>query len=399
VRLLGTVPTSIPVTISAAAGAAVGNYEGKLVLTNGATTLHVPFWLRVVPAATAKAVLLVDDDGSSIPGLGFPDFSATYRGVLDGLGVSYDYMDVAQTAFPSLNTLQTYQAVLILTGNNNSFNTSGFFPEDQDALAEFLDGGGKLWTTGQNFAETSDSNVGGPGESPTKGRARLYHGYLGLQYEDGSVYNTAPAPSPTANGQAVMAGLRLDVSPGGDGAGNQTSIEASSPMSDNDSFQDPATVVPFFQQIGGDSPPGSAISFGRSSDPSLSRPQQTFRYRSVSMGFGLEAVNSSAGNATRAQIADRVLDWLLDNVTVSLPSSVFRISPARPATLTATASSSLGTITQYRWDFGDGTPIETTTTGTVSHRFRSPRSTVLVEVTDSLGHRAVASMLASVTGR
>jgi PKD repeat protein len=117
------------------------------------------------------------------------------------------------------------------------------------------------------------------------------------------------------------------------------------------------------------------------------------------MGFGLEAVNSSAGNATRAQIADRVLDWLLDNVTVSLPSSVFRISPARPATLTATASSSLGTITQYRWDFGDGTPIETTTTGTVSHRFRSPRSTVLVEVTDSLGHRAVASMLASVTGR
>jgi hypothetical protein len=297
-----------------------------------------------------------------------------------------------------LSTLQTYEAVLIFTGDNNSFDTSGFFPEDQDILAEFLDSGGKLWTTGQNFAETSDSNTAGPGLSPATGRARLYHGYLGLRYEDGSVYNTAPAPNPTANGQGLMAGLRLDVSPGGDGAGNQASIEASSPMSDNDSFQDPATVVPFFGQIGGDSPPGSAISFGRSSEPSLTQPQQTYRYRSVSMGFGLEAVNNSAGNATRSQIAARVLDWLLDNVTVSLPS-ILRILPGRSMTLSASASSSLGTITHYRWDFGDGSPIETTTTGSVSHRFQSPRSTVLVEVTDSLGHRAVATMQASVSGR
>ena len=48
---------------------------------------------------------------------------------------------------------------MIFTGNNDSFDTSGFSPADQDHLSEWLDSGGKLWTTGQNFAEESDSNT------------------------------------------------------------------------------------------------------------------------------------------------------------------------------------------------------------------------------------------------
>jgi len=398
VRLLGSVTESIPVRLDAAPGTPLGDYEGKLVLTNGSTTLHVPFWLRVVPASATKTVLLVDDDGSSDDTADFADFSAAYKALFDGLGISYDYLDVWASGFPILSTLQGYQAVMIFTGNNTTFDSSGFSTVNQDVLAEYLDSGGKLWTSGQNFAETSDSNIGGVGNSPTTGRARLYHGYLGLRFEDGDAYNDAAEPRPTANGLNLMQGLTLDVSAGADGAGNQTSIEVSSPLADNDTFQDPETVVPFFRQIGGDAPAGSAISFGRSSEPSLSQPQQTFRYRSVSMGFGLEAVNSTSGSATRQQLARRALDWLLDSVNVSLPA-VTRIRPARETALTATASSSLGTITQYRWNFGDGSPILTTTTGTVEHRFRNPRATVLVEVTDSLGHRAVATTLASVTGR
>jgi hypothetical protein len=85
-----------------------------------------------------------------------------------------------------------------------------------------------------------------------------------------------------------------------------------------------------------------------------------------------------------------VLDWLLDNVTVILPT-VIRINPARAMTLIATASSSLGTISQYRSDVGDGTPIVATTSSTVQHRFQRTRSTALVEVTDTPGHRALAS--------
>ena len=36
-----------------------------------------------------------------------------------------------------------------------------------------------------------------------------------------------------------------------------------------------------------------------------------FRYRSVSMGFGLEGVN---GADQRHAVADRALDWLLDEL-------------------------------------------------------------------------------------
>src|SRR5262249_42417334 len=156
------------------------------------------------------------------------------------------------------------------------FDTSGFSPANQDALTEWLDSGGRLWTTGQNFAEESDSNTAF--SSPSLGRARLYHGYLGLKYVAGSAYD-GPAPSPTANGKGPMKKLRLDVSPGGDGAGNQSSIELSTPMPDTDTYAAEDTMVPFFVPKEADVPGGkNAIAFGRSSEPSLKEPRQEFRY-------------------------------------------------------------------------------------------------------------------------
>jgi hypothetical protein len=56
-------------------------------------------WLGVRPAPTTD-VLLVDDDGSGF-GIGLTDYSAAYRAALDGLGVSYDYLDVTQESFPA----------------------------------------------------------------------------------------------------------------------------------------------------------------------------------------------------------------------------------------------------------------------------------------------------------
>ena len=169
------------------AGAEPGDYDGEVVLTNAATgqALHVPVWLGVRPAPTTD-VLLVDDDGSGFE-VGLADYSATYQAALDGLGVSYDYIDVTQEFFPAALDLYDYRAVVIFTGDNDSFDTSGFFPEDQDALAQWLDSGGRLWMTGQNIAETTDSNT--DFESASMGRARLYHGYLGLRYVTGSIYS------------------------------------------------------------------------------------------------------------------------------------------------------------------------------------------------------------------
>jgi minor extracellular serine protease Vpr len=377
------------VTVSAAASAVPGDYEGSVVLVNGATgvRLHVPVWMRVLPANIAHEVLLVDDDGSGFdPSL--PDYSAVYQQVLTGLGVDFQYLDVDATPFPPLLDLYQYGVVIVFTGDNASFDTSGFFPSDQNNLNQWLDSGGRLWTSGQNFAEASDSNS--DFSSPSLGRARLYHGYLGVKYVLGSAY-PGPAPRPTAKGHGPMKGFKLDLSPGADGAGNQASIEVMTPMPDTDTYQAIETEKLFFRQYGGTQPASTGIAYGRSSEPRLDRRRVKYRYRSVSMGFGLEGVNDTTGFTTKAQVAKRTLNWLLDAIDVSL--SAHRLNGKR-FELTAAATSSVGAnFTQFSWDFGDKSEVKKTTSPSVTHTFKNcgadKKCEVKVEVTDNLGHRAI----------
>ncbi len=306
----------LTVQVSTPAGTSPGDYQGELLLTNRANRqqLHVPIWLGVRSQPTTD-VLLVNDDGSCC---GFTDYGTAYQATFDRLGINYDYLDLATDPFPSYLDLYKYRTVVVFTGDNNDFATSGFTLADQDALSEWLDSGGRLWVTGQNDAEVSDSNT--RFSSPSEGRSREYHGYLGLRYDRGTIYPGQP-PSPTATGAALMSGLQLDLGANGDGAHNQTSIEASDPFPNNDTFMAANTMTPLFHQIGGNGPPGSALSFSRASEPSLEEERLMFRYRSVSMGFGLEGVN---GSATRQEVAHRSLAWLLDRLSVDLTATRHR---------------------------------------------------------------------------
>ena len=390
-----TVPANgtatLGVTVEAVAAAAPGNYEGKVVLTNGGTTLHVPVWLRVLPTTPTADVLLVDDDGSNASA-SFPDYSAVYTSALSGLGVSFTYLNAWTEAFPSLTALHGYKVVLVFTGNNNSFNTSGFSTAALDRLSEWLDSGGKLFTTGQNMAETTDNNTSF--SSTSIGRSRLYHGYLGVRYDAGSAYPGA-APRPTANGVGPFAGMTVDVSPGADGAGNQASIEVTSPMPDNDTYEAAHTMTALLRAIGSPAQgPSAAVSFGRSSEPNLEEERLEYRYRSLSMGFGLEAVNNSTAFTSRAQLTQASLNWLLDRIAfaaITKTAQKPKDNGEKKVVLTAHASSNVGaTFTKYRWDFGDGTPYETTTASSVSHKFQHWGTyAVRIEATDSLGHRSI----------
>jgi minor extracellular serine protease Vpr len=382
----------IPVRVLATVAANPGSYEGEVRLTNSATgvQLHLPVWFRVIPSGPSTDVLLIDDDGSWA---GFPDYASTYTAMLDALGVTYQYDDVANDGIPSFYDLFGYKAVLIFTGDNDSFDTSGFFPSDQDTLTEWLDSGGRLWTTGQNFAEESDSN--GSFSSPSLGRARLYHGYLGIKYVAGSTFAGA-APKPTATGLGPMAGMTLDLSPGADGAGNQSSIEASSPMPDNDTYQAADTMTPLFRQIGGTAAAGSAISFGRSSEPRLEEERVQYRYRSVSMGFGLEGLNGTTGFSGRNQVGGKTLAWLLDRISFG-PVSVVTQDPkkatkgSKKVRLSTSAISSSGAaIVGYRWDFGDKSHYVSTAAASVNHKYKKWGTyEVRVEATDALGHVSI----------
>jgi subtilisin family serine protease len=390
---------TLGVTVAALAAAAPGNYEGKVVLANGGTTLHVPVWLRVLPTTQTADVLLVDDDGSNASAA-FPDYSAVYTSALSGLGVTYTYLNAWTDTFPSLSALHGYKVVLIFTGNNNSFNTSGFSTTGLNRVAEWLDSGGRLFTTGQNVAETLDNNTSY--SSPSIGRGRLYHGYLGVKYVSGAAFPGASAPRPTANGVGPFAGLTLDVSPGADGAGNQSSIEVTSPMPDNDTYEASHTMVPLFRAIGSAvQQAGDAISFGRSSEPTLEEERLEYRYRSVSMGFGLEAVNNSTAFSSRAQITRGTLNWLLDKTSfgaiVDTPQKD-KDKAKKKVVLTASPTSNVGaTFTRYRWDFGDGSPYETTATRSVAHKYQHWGSyTVRIEVTDSLGHRSIQTQAVEI---
>ena len=163
--------------------------------------LHVPVWLRVLPPVD-KDVLLIDDDGS--PGGGRADYRATYTAMLDSLGLTYDVFGFT-TTFPSVVNLHRYRSIIVFTGDNNSFNTAGFFPADHDALAEYLDSGGRLWALGQNWALTEDS---GSFHSRLD-RGRITSGYLGLAFENRQrVRNRASATQQSGAGRSTE--RRLD---------------------------------------------------------------------------------------------------------------------------------------------------------------------------------------------
>ena len=367
---------SIRVTTDSVAAAPTGEYEGSVVLVSRATgkRLHIPVWFRVVPAVQ-KDVLLIDDDGSNTGGLA--DRKAAYTAMLDSLGLTYDYLDMGLPPFtpqakPGLMNLFKYRAVVLFTGDNNDFNNlSGFFGEDHDNLAEWLDSGGRIWALGQNLALAEDSGT----YHSRLDRGRIYSGYLGLAYEADSV-NAAGT-----TGLGPFAGMALGIS--------QTSVEgSSSPSFDTDTYNSRRTTQRFFQTGA-----GAAVSHGRTSDPTLEEERQEYLYRAVSMGFGIEGLT---GPTTATQLGDRSMDWLLDQLTVGLASS--SDGPGKRATMRATAASSVGaTITKYRWDFGDGTAYETTTGPTVLHKYQH-RGTyeVRIEATDSLGHTNVSHAFVGV---
>ncbi len=106
--------------------------------------------VRVIPISTPPAILFVDDDASmTVPD--FEDISFYYTDALDSLNQPYYYYEVPFGADgPPANFLKHFKVVIWTTGETwNGITT--LTPNDEDALAQYLDAGGNLFLNSQDY--------------------------------------------------------------------------------------------------------------------------------------------------------------------------------------------------------------------------------------------------------
>lgn len=396
------------VAIEIPAGAGTGDYGG-LVELSGPQGLHLPVWARTLPAERGTKVLLIDNDGST--SLGTRDYSGYYANALMEQGISTTYLDVdalapAEQTLPDIGELQRHELILWFTGDN--FVPSGALPVatpltpvDQNLLAAYLQSGGSLIVSGQDFVDASDID---PNPEPFYGRSLIYRGYLGGRFVQDDVYGEEERSQRTAVGtgrQAWTNNIRLDLStlPAGiipsdaTGAGNQTSIDESM-LDDSDPRTPDRYTIPIFraQNTGGGTE--GIIGLNVSSEPTLEDPVIDFPYRTIYLGFGLEGVRNDTGTTTRKELLQALLYWVVDRPAVTLENSAAQVTGSnQEMSFSAQAQSNIpASFVRYRWDFGDGSPILETAEATVTHSYAQPGTyQVRVEVTDNWGHRAVTA--------
>ncbi|MBN2390756.1 MAG: S8 family serine peptidase [Anaerolineae bacterium] len=399
---------SFDVSVDIAPDAPAGTYEGLVWLADGSHTLHIPVWIQVWPEMGDK-VLLLDNDFSYL--VGYPDYTWYYTSTLETLGVPYDYYEAdmyygnTQT-IPDLSVLQQYKAVIWYTGDHWQYN--GYYTVatpltelDEDILMGYLQGGGRLLATGQDLAATLRVDTGSE-------NTNLYESFLGAEWLQDDVFAGTPATDThQLQGQGFASSLNLDISIATtllpDGAGNQAYVDEIKVPDVGEGQPEPVVMPePIFQATSGAHIANGYTGLATSSDASLETPMTYADWRTVYLSFGFEGINNPAADQTivfdsRATTMMHLLSFLFTQPAVELPDVV---APAGTITLEATAGFASGDTTelvQYRWDFGDNSPIQTTTDPTANHSYGTGTYTARVEVTDFYGHTAIAEGTVEVT--
>jgi subtilisin family serine protease len=238
------------------------------VMEGMTTTLNV----ALMPAE----ILIVDDDGGSA-------YEVYYQQAITGAGRTHLTVDTPPTAAE----MNEFEAVVWLTGNDY---TTTLTAADQAALAAYLDGGGRLFISGQDIGYDI-------------GTEAFYGNYLHAQYVQDDVGLAAVLGNPLS---PVGTGFAFAIS-GGSGASNQAYPSEVNPVGGAMSalFYDPA-VPGAPASIGGVTKNGGVSGDGITSSGTAGLTYEGV-YRLVYFSFGFEAI-ADAGD--RTGMMDRVLDWL-----------------------------------------------------------------------------------------
>jgi serine protease AprX len=253
-----------------------------------------------------NCVLVVNGDTAG-------NYTHFYTDSLARLGKPYDVSQIR----PDLATLNWYQAVVWSTGDLRSGTLTA---ADRANLAAYLDGGGRLFVSGQNIG----TDIGG---------TDFYHDDLH------ALYQTDNSQVLSLLGLSFLTGQNPTIS-GGDGAYNQTSPDGVAPVNGA------ASVYQYA---------GSTLSAGISAwGPAADRSQAVFR--TVYFAFGYEAINAQA---QRDAVMGKVLDYLGACTVPQAPQPGFATAGPVPmpksAAFVNTTHGAAGMT--YTWDFGDHTPL------------------------------------------
>jgi subtilisin family serine protease len=222
-------------------------------------------------------ILIVDDDAGD-------GYEVSYQSAIAGAGRSYLTVGTPPTAAQ----MNAFDAVVWQTGDDYSTTLT---TADQAELAAYLDGGGRLFMTGQDIGYDIRTEA-------------FYANYLHAAYVQddvklGAVYGDAAS--------AVGTGFAFDIK-GGTGANNQLYPSEIDPLGGAltaflynaavpEAASSSGTVTKNSDDVGGDGITSSgtaALSYEGA-------------YRLVYFAFGFEAI---ASDGDRTAVMDRVLDWL-----------------------------------------------------------------------------------------
>lgn len=117
--------------------AALHQSETRVVVVDG--NMIENFLLEPLPC-----ILLVDDDNNA------PNNTPYFTTALDTLGYDYDIYDTGGGDGPSLESMQGYSMVVWYSGDAYG-GVAGPGSEDEQNLADYLDGGGKLFLDSQDY--------------------------------------------------------------------------------------------------------------------------------------------------------------------------------------------------------------------------------------------------------
>ncbi|MBN1135195.1 MAG: PKD domain-containing protein, partial [Anaerolineae bacterium] len=311
--------------------------NGVMVVENGTTTQDLALEPRPLPC-----ILLVDDDNNA------PDALPYFTAALDDMGLGYDVFDTAGGNGPDQAGLSGYKMVFWFSGDTWG-GTAGPNSTDETNLAAYLDDGGRLFLSSQDYLYDMDLTTFGST-------------YLGI----GSYAND------TGNATAKV-GLTGD--PIGDGLGPFSLTYPSG-------FTDYGDVVT--------AGTGASQAFRSSSSVNLDVDKVSGVWKTVFFGTDWVPIyNNNAANGRT--VLQRIVDWFGGCEACDPPSgAAFTWTPASPYVgdlVTFNGSASGTAPISYAWDWGDG---GTGSGASTTHTYTAPGDYVVtMTATNACGSAAV----------